>query len=589
MIPARPLSLPRPRIVALALVAVAAFAVALMASAAGLLTRIESDSVDLRFQQRAVRTPPGVAVVAIDDIAAHGQWPWPRTLHARAIDRLTTAGARVIAYDVQFTEPSANQAADLALFDSVRRSGRVVLATTEVGPGGTSNVFGSDDNVRDARATVGAANFVPSAGNIIRRIPYDLEGLPSFAVAVAHRAGVTANPRAFGADGAWIDYAGPPGTVMTVPFDDLLRGRFAPDAFRGKVVVVGVTAPTLHDVHSTPMTDTGLMSGAEVQANAISTVLRGIPLRDAGTPWLLIATAAMSLIAPLIGLRRGARWICATAVAAALIYAGTVWVAFMRGTVAPVFPPLVALAISTAGAATVVYLAAMAERRALTWYSRSLEDAVRARTAELQLSQLEVVQRLAMAAESREANTGEHIARVGTLCESLALQLGVPPDEAHTLGLASALHDVGKIGVPDRVLLKKGKLDAEEWAIMQAHADRGGDLLAGSQSALLVCAEQIARTHHEHWNGGGYPRGLVGEGIPLAGRICAICDVFDALLSRRPYKEPWTLDATLAEIRELAGRQFDPQIVEQFALIAPRLHVELGYAERAGVPLREAA
>jgi putative two-component system response regulator len=129
---------------------------------------------------------------------------------------------------------------------------------------------------------------------------------------------------------------------------------------------------------------------------------------------------------------------------------------------------------------------------------------------------------------------------------------------------AAALHDMGKIAIPDGVLLKPGKLDADEWELMKTHTSAGAELLAGSRSPLLQLGEVIARTHHERWDGGGYPAGLAGEQIPLSGRICAICDSYDAMLSKRPYKDASTRAEALAELRRCAGTQFDPRLVEVF-------------------------
>jgi putative two-component system response regulator len=137
------------------------------------------------------------------------------------------------------------------------------------------------------------------------------------------------------------------------------------------------------------------------------------------------------------------------------------------------------------------------------------------------------------------------------------------------------MHDVGKIGIPDRVLLKPGKLDAEEWEIMQSHTTIGGTILAGSTSPLLQVAEAIALTHHERWDGTGYPAGLSGEAIPLPARVTAVCDVFDALLSKRRYKERWTLADALAELAAQRGRHFDPAVVDAFLELAPTLGPDL--------------
>jgi putative two-component system response regulator len=209
---------------------------------------------------------------------------------------------------------------------------------------------------------------------------------------------------------------------------------------------------------------------------------------------------------------------------------------------------------------------------------------VRERTAELEDTQLEVVRRLARAAEWRDEETGEHVERIGILCERLALAAGWSAADAETLRHASVLHDVGKIGVPDRVLLKPGPLDSEEWAIMKTHAEIGASMLSGSTSPLVQLGEQIARTHHERWDGSGYPNGLRGEEIPIAGRIVAICDVFDALRSRRPYKPAWSLEDAITEISMQRGRHFDPELVDRFLPLAAQLGPDLDPVDDGGEP-----
>ena len=145
------------------------------------------------------------------------------------------------------------------------------------------------------------------------------------------------------------------------------------------------------------------------------------------------------------------------------------------------------------------------------------------------------------------------------------------PVDAERLRIASALHDVGKIGTPDRILLNPGELEPAEWGIMKAHTTTGAALLSRSSSALFQVAEKVARTHHERWDGGGYPEGLQGTEIPLEGRICAICDVFDALSSRRPYKESWPFDRVITQIMHLRGTHLDPELVDAFLSLMPEL------------------
>jgi CHASE2 domain-containing sensor protein len=555
-----------------------ALALALVAKDAHLLDGVEDQSVAMRFQARGAQVEEKVAVVAIDDVTfsdLERQWPFPRSLHARAIDRLRQAGAKRIVYDVQFTEPTTERE-DLALFRSIKRADGVVLATTETDGHGGTNVLGGDENVRAAGAHAAAANLETDHGGVIHRFPHSSGGLPSLAVVAAELStGRKVPVRPFADAGAWIDYAGPRGTIPTYHFSDVVAGRVDPDLLRGRVVVVGASAPTLQDVHSTPTASDRLMSGPEIQANAISTALRGLPLRDA-PPWTGVLALLLLGTLPALAHRR-ARGLKAAALTpvAALAFAGIVQLAFARGWIVPATYPFLALALGTVSTMSAAFVAERRERRRVAEHNDVLEERVRERTAQLRETQLEVVQRLGQAAESRDGDTGEHIQRISRLTHLLALAIGLPEDEAELIGHASAMHDVGKIGIPDRVLLKPGKLDAEEWALMQSHTTIGGAILADSSSPLLQLAEAIALTHHERWDGSGYPAGLSGEAIPLAARICAVCDVFDALLSNRRYKDRWPIEETLAELEAQRGHHFDPALVDSFLALVPELAPDL--------------
>lgn len=179
---------------------------------------------------------------------------------------------------------------------------------------------------------------------------------------------------------------------------------------------------------------------------------------------------------------------------------------------------------------------------------------------ELKASRLQIVQCLGKAAEYRDNETGMHIIRMSYYSKILALAAGYSEAAAEELLHAAPMHDVGKIGIPDAVLLKPGKLDADEWAVMQQHAAMGAEILGEHSSGVLRLAAKIALCHHEKWNGSGYPRGLVGEEIPHAARIVALADVFDALTSERPYKKAWSVEDALALIKEESGKHFDPEL-----------------------------
>lgn len=200
-----------------------------------------------------------------------------------------------------------------------------------------------------------------------------------------------------------------------------------------------------------------------------------------------------------------------------------------------------------------------------------LEDRVQERTRDLleskhalEESQTEMLQRLAQAAEYRDDDTGQHTQRVGEMAALLARQIGMSEERVALIRRAAPLHDVGKIGIPDAILLKPAKLTSEEFATMKTHAAIGAALLKDGQSPLVQVAEIIALTHHEKWDGSGYPQGLKGEEIPLEGRIVAIVDVFDALTNERPYKKAWLVSEALAEIQRSAGQHFDPRVAGAF-------------------------
>ena len=193
------------------------------------------------------------------------------------------------------------------------------------------------------------------------------------------------------------------------------------------------------------------------------------------------------------------------------------------------------------------------------------------RMDELRESRLQIVQRLGRAAEYKDNETGMHVIRMSHFAQVLALAAGCSPAWAEDLLNAAPMHDVGKIGIPDAVLRKPGPLDAEEWATMRRHPEIGAEIIGEHPAGVLQLAREIALTHHEKWNGTGYPRGLAGDAIPLSARIVAIADVFDALTTRRPYKEPWPVQDALDHIAAQSGQHFDPDLVVLFAPLLPQL------------------
>lgn len=197
-------------------------------------------------------------------------------------------------------------------------------------------------------------------------------------------------------------------------------------------------------------------------------------------------------------------------------------------------------------------------------HNHLLEAKVQERTRALEYAQIEILERLAMAAEFRDDNTGQHTRRVGQTAALVAQQLGWPEAQVSLIRRAAPLHDIGKIGIPDHVLLKQGRLTPEEFDTIRTHTVIGARILSGSRFPLLQMAEQIALSHHERWDGDGYTPGLRHDAIPIVGRIVAVADVFDALTQQRPYKNAWPLAEAVAEVERQRGRQFDPAVAEAF-------------------------
>jgi putative two-component system response regulator len=207
-------------------------------------------------------------------------------------------------------------------------------------------------------------------------------------------------------------------------------------------------------------------------------------------------------------------------------------------------------------------------------YQRELETEVAKRTEQLQqafekakMASLDTIYRLARAAEYKDENTGAHIERVSHYSAAIARKMGLDDEFVESILYAAPMHDVGKIGVPDRILLKPGKLDPDEWEIMKQHTIIGAQILAGSDAGFIQLAEVIALTHHEKWDGSGYPKGLRGLEIPLAGRIVALADVFDGLTSKRPYRRSFPPERAFTIIKQSCGSHFDPDVVDAFFAI----------------------
>jgi adenylate cyclase len=322
------------------------------------------------------------------------RWPFPHDEHARVVDRLRRDGAKVIALDIQFSEPSNTDAQSLALVDALARAKRTVVSTTEVDRRGNGNAFTYivPQKVLDSRrrgalnaylrrdlgVDVAFGNFPNDPGGVLRRVDYDADGLKSFSLRVAEQAtGHRITKSDLGGDSAWIDYYGPPRTIPQVSYSDVRLGRTRPGEFRNKIVVVGATAPVLQDLHPTSTSGDDQMAGPEIQANAIGTALRGFPLREAPTGIDVALIVLLGLVAPAASLVMPALRALALAVGAAVVYTLVTQVAFSGGTILSFVYPIGALGLATIGALAVHYVTEAFEReRTRDMFARFVPESV---------------------------------------------------------------------------------------------------------------------------------------------------------------------------------------------------------------------
>jgi adenylate cyclase len=345
------------------------------------LDNLERQTIDMRFTLRGDQpAPKDVVIVKVDDVTfqeLNEQWPFPRTLHARVLDQIRKGKPRNVAFDIQFSE-YGTAAEDNALgFAILRNKGKTVLSTTEVDEDGEANLIFDSSALEELGAFAGNANLPTDKDGIIRRFPFSVEGLKGFALVAAELArGSPITTEEMGNDLQWIDYAGSPGTVTSYSYSRVLNGKVPPSVFRDKVVIIGATAPSLQDIHATP---TGaVMSGPEIQANAISTALRAFPLRSLPTLWNIVLIVALGLLVPLVSLRAGPLISVAVGILGfALFSLGTQLSFEHAGKVSSYVYPMAALVMATVGSIGVHYtLAAFERERVRDVFSRFVPEQV---------------------------------------------------------------------------------------------------------------------------------------------------------------------------------------------------------------------
>ena len=345
------------------------------------LDNLERQTIDLRFSLRGDEAaPPEVVIVKVDDVTfeeLNEQWPFPRNLHARLFENIVKGKPSAVAFDIQFSE-YGTIAEDNALGNALfRHPGLTVLSTTEVDEDGEANLIFDSAALKELGARAGNANLPTDKDGIIRRFPYAVEGLRGFAIVAAEIAkGLGISRDEMGGDLQWIDYAGSPGTVNSYSYSRVLNGEVPPSVFKDKVVVIGATAPSLQDIHATP---TGaVMSGPEIQANAIATALRGFPLRSLSTGWNIVLIVALGLLVPLVSLRAGPLVAVAVGIVGYALFSFGTQLAFEDGgRVSSYVYPTAALAMATVGSVGAHYtLAAFERERVRDVFSRFVPEQV---------------------------------------------------------------------------------------------------------------------------------------------------------------------------------------------------------------------
>jgi CHASE2 domain-containing sensor protein len=573
-----------------------------------------------------------VVIVDVDErsLSEVGQWPWRRDLVGRLIAGLRQSGAAVIALDVVFAEPDRNERAvgnastspDAAFADTLR-AGHVVIGyaftfegTTDrptrcvlhplglatVRPAAASaasplfRASGVICNVPALAQAAGASGFlnaVPDADGVLRRVPllieFDNRVYPALMLAavllqtdapeIALRIGNTnaasllLGNRLVPLDGKGnllLNYRGKKNTFRYVSAADVMSGRLAAGVFKDKLVVVGATALGTRDAVTTPL-DT-LFTGVEVQATVADNLLRQDFISRSG-----LASIAESLVALALGIavafliaRTGPTWGVLVVIGCWVgLWAGAEWALSVKRTfLSPLIPML----------GCVAQLAAMT----LASFTRERGRADRA-SVERAVAQRLMIQSLLSLAEMRDADTGSHSRRTQHYAKRLAEQLAahprfrdyLTPERIDLLASLAPLHDIGKVGIPDQLLNKPGQLTRDEIEEMRRHPSYGRDVIVRAEQQVgvhdddvLAMAKDIVYTHHEWWDGHGYPRGLRGEQIPIPGRVVMLVDVYDALRSRRVYRQPLLHASAVDVIVDGRGTHFDPAVVDAFMQVA---------------------
>jgi CHASE2 domain-containing sensor protein len=633
---------PRRRLIFLSGVVPVLFTAVLAVYRPPIFARVDEAAYDLVVRSAGTRSPAGrVAIVDVDErsLAAIGQWPWRRDVVGRLITSLRAAGAAVVAVDVIFAESDrytsgsedqskpAGAGPDEALAAVLRDSGVVLgygLTFDPGGPSGRACVLhplpitvvrppGDDASEPFFRATgavcnlpvlaraaarSGFLNAAPDADGILRRVPLlaELDGriYPSLALSAVAAASGAGNPAlrvstvnastltigdlAVPLDGKSNMLLGFRGKKRAFPYVsavDVLTGAVGRDVLRGKIVLVGTTALGTREVVATPL-DTQFV-GVEVQATTVDNLLQQDFVHRS------VFATSLDMLIVLVGGAAVAALVAASGVTAGLLGAAGLIAAFWWGAAWLLLSHRVVVSPLSPTIGVLVTLAVMTLARFTVERSRATRASLE-KTAAQRL----MVQTLLSLTEVRDAETGRHSRRTQQYARLLAEPLSAHPafrdyltsERIDLLSSLAPLHDIGKVGIPDRVLNKPGALTPEEAAEMRRHPELGRDVIIRAESrvgvrddATLQLAKDIVYTHHERWDGTGYPQGLRGTDIPVAGRIMALVDVYDAVHARSLYTPSLSHEDTVKLIARGRGTHFDPDVVDAFMRVSQAFDV----------------
>ena len=519
---------------------------------------------------------PNIVIVGIDDdtLETYGKWSnWPRDLHTQAIDNLSNAGAKVIGLDILFTESSAD---DEKLAAAMKNAGNVVLPIigTEYQPSPDpkityTHILSPVPLLEQASTDTGHANITPDSDGTVRRLPLVIresngQTYPSFSLAILHALFAMSLPQEYlRQDGGLrllardipvdtgyrfrINFASDNARRPYISYEDVIRNDFDPLAVKNKIILIGMTATGELDSWAVP-TSTSKVPGVFIHATTIDNILRQQFLTEVnfGTNVMI-----MLLLMGITGFtlpRLGLRWGGLISGTLCVGYLAASFVAFENGYILNIMYPL--------SLPPVMYGGNVLTQTAFT----TIENA--RLHQEVADGYKSTIRALAASIEAKDPYTHGHSQRVTEYALLGAISLSMPQQELEILEYAGILHDIGKIGIPDRILVKPGSLTPEEWSIIRTHPVIGNNIIEGV--TFLEESKKLVLHHHERYDGTGYPDGLSGDDIPFGARLLAVADSFDSMTSDRAYRTAMSIDVALNELSKQRGIQFCPIAVEAF-------------------------